>query len=312
MKVVITGGAGFIGSNLARKLAADDHQVAVVDDCSTGLASNLDAIAGSVELRVGSILDRSLLDEVFTDADAIVHLAALPSVPRSIEFPVETTNVNIIGTLNVLEACRASGRNPMVVHASSSSVYGAAPRMSRVETVRCEPMSPYAASKLASEAYVLAYQTSYGLPAISFRFFNVYGPYQRPDHAYAPVVPNFVRAAQRGEPFVIHGDGEQTRDFTFVESVASTLAIAATQRRSHGTAVNLAFGTRTTINELAFQVAAEMGVAATLDHRPPRVGDVRNSSADSEVFRSLFPEVRAVALGEGLSQCINWLEHTRS
>src|SRR4051812_5976389 len=218
MKVVVTGGAGFIGANLCRVLSTRPEigQVIALDDVSTGNAANLDGIDAT--LVEGSILDRELLDATFADASAVVHLAARPSVPRSLADPVASNDVNVNGTLTVLEAARKTGDIAVTV-ASSSSVYGANPTLPKTETLPTAPLSPYAVTKLATEGYALAYQHSFGTPALAFRFFNVFGPLQAAGHAYAAVVPAFVDAALDGRPLTIFGDGKQSRDFTYVETV---------------------------------------------------------------------------------------------
>ena len=223
MRVLVTGGAGFIGANLCRGLTARGiDRVVALDDLSTGRAENL---AGTgADLVEASILDEGVLARLVRDADAVVHLAARPSVPRSLADPVASHTVNATGTVCVLEACRRESVH--VVAASSSSVYGAVPDLPKHEELPARPLSPYGASKLATEAYVLAYRFSFGLPALAFRFFNVYGPLQPAGHAYAAVIPAFIDAALRGEPLLVHGDGGATRDFTYVGTVTGVLADA--------------------------------------------------------------------------------------
>ena len=224
MRVLVTGAAGFIGANLCRELMSRPgiEKVIGLDNLSTGYAANLDQ--SRVNLVVGSILDRPLLQDLVDDADAVVHLAARPSVPRSLQDPVASHEANASGSLAVVEACRR--RSVHVVAASSSSVYGSVTTLPKHEDLATRPLSPYAASKLAAEAYLLAYQAAFALPALALRFFNVYGPLQAAGHAYAAVIPAFVNAAMRGEPLLISGDGEQTRDFTFVGTVVNVLAEA--------------------------------------------------------------------------------------
>jgi UDP-glucose 4-epimerase len=305
MKVVVTGGAGFIGCNLARALNADASidSVVVLDDLSTGSLANLAGV--DVEFIEGSVLDATTLDRCLAGADGVVHLAARPSVPRSIADPLATHRANVDGTLSVLEACRRAG-NPHVVVASSSSVYGGNPILPKGEELATRPLSPYAASKLAAEAYALAYQESYGLPVLVFRFFNVFGPWQPAHHDYAAVVPAFVSAALRGEPLHIFGDGLQTRDFTFVGTVVDLLCRSVTNRVTDSGPVNLAFGSRTDLLTLVGLVEKVVGHAAEVRHEPPRAGDPRDSQADSSRLRALFPEVRPVSLEEGLQQTAEW------
>lgn len=301
-RVVVTGGAGFIGSNLCRELRRRGVEVGVIDDLSTGSLDNLDGL--DVEFTKGTILDPDALAAVSRHAASIVHLAARPSVPRSLQEPVATHAANATGTLLVLEAARASGAH--VIVASSSSVYGANREMPKRESATPIPMSPYAVSKLAAESYALAYQRCFGVPVLAFRFFNVYGPLQAANHAYAAVVPRFIDAALAGRPLSTHGDGTQTRDFTFVGTVAEILAEAAINRTAHDGPVNLAFGSRTSINELIEHLSGLMGRALLVEHVEARPGDVRDSQADSTLLRSLFPTTVGVALVDGLQRTIEW------
>lgn len=304
MRVVVTGGAGFIGANLCRGLAARPEvtQVVALDDLSTGFSSNLAGV--DAELVEGSILDRGLLESCFAGAASVVHLAARPSVPRSLQDPVASHEVNATGTLYVLEAARAAGAH--VVVASSSSVYGNTEVLPKHEDLPTRPLSPYGVSKLATEGYALAHQASFGLPTLAFRFFNVYGPLQAAGHAYAAVVPAFVDAALRGEPVTVHGDGLQTRDFTYVGTVTRVLAEAVLGRVSSPAPVNLAFGTRSSLLDLLALLEKELGVSVERQHVESRAGDVRDSQAASERLTSLFPAVSAVPLDEGLQATVDW------
>jgi UDP-glucose 4-epimerase len=311
MRVVVTGGAGFIGANLCRVLAESDTDVVALDDLSTGSKDNLRGL--DVELLEGTILDPDTLDTAIHAADAVVHLAALPSVPRSIADPVATHLANASGTLQVLEAARRAagsvpGRDtgPHMVVASSSSVYGANPTLPKHEGLATFPMSPYGASKLAAEAYALAYQHSYGLPVLTFRFFNVFGPLQAADHAYAAVVPLFAAAALADQPLIVQGDGRQTRDFTYVGTVAALIKDALARRVTHPEPVNLAFGTRTEILELARIVEELVGHPLEIEHTEARVGDVRHSQNDPTRLRELFPDVVPADLRESLRATLDW------
>jgi UDP-glucose 4-epimerase len=307
VKVVVTGGAGFVGANLCRLLARrGDVEVVVVDDLSTGRSSNLDGVGA--ELRVVSILDQDALREACDGARPVVHLAAVPSVPRSVVDPRRSHDVNVTGTLVVLDVARAVDAH--VVLASSSSVYGHNPVLPKSEDMFCLPASPYAVSKLAAESYALAYQSCYGTPCTAFRLFNIYGPWQPPDHDYAAVVPAFVAAALRGGPLIVHGDGEQSRDFTFVDSVAEVLARSVAHRTASDRPVNLAFGTRTTLNNLIELLSALLGRRLDIERRPPRAGDVRHSQASTTALQQLVPGAAAVPIEEGLSRTIAWMETT--
>jgi UDP-glucose 4-epimerase len=311
--VVVTGGAGFIGANLVRELLAREGiaRVRVIDDLSTGSKANLDGVlgdrhpGGGADFHHGSILDTELLDTAFDGADSVVHLAALPSVPRSVADPTASHHANATGTLEVLQAARRAG-GLQVVAASSSSVYGANPELPKHELLRTAPMSPYAVSKLAAEQYLHAFHHCYDLPVLPFRFFNVFGPLQAPGHAYAAVIPQFLDAALAGRPLTVHGDGLQTRDFTFVGTVTRVLADAVQRTVVHAEPVNLAFGTRVSLLELITGLEAALGHPLEVEHTGTRPGDVRDSQAGNARLRSLFPDVEPVRLPEGLARTVEW------
>ena len=305
MKVVVTGGAGFIGANLSRTLLANESisQVVVLDNLSTGNRSNLDGI--DVEFVEGDILEPADLDRCLDGAAAVVHLAARPSVPRSVKDPVASHLANATGTVNVLEAARRAD-DAQVIVASSSSVYGSNPALPKHEDLATRPMSPYAASKLAAESYTLAYQATYGLPTLAFRFFNVFGPLQAAGHAYAAVIPAFVDAALHGRPIPIQGDGTQSRDFTFVDTVASVITDAVVRRVASSEPVNLAFGSRTNLLEVIDLMEAELGHPLEREFLDPRVGDVPHSQAANDRLRALFPDIAPVELTDGLRRTIEW------
>ena len=311
VKVVVTGGAGFIGANLCEMLVEQDfvEQVVALDDFSTGSPKNL-TDAPSVDLVEGSILSADDLDRVCAGAQAIVHLAARPSVPRSMADPMATHQVNATGTMMVLEAARRHG-SPYVVVASSSSVYGANPALPKKEDMATMPVSPYAASKLATEAYALSYARSFGLPVLAFRFFNVFGPLQPATHAYAAVVPAFVSSALSGNPLVVHGDGAQTRDFTFVGTVASVLTEALRRRVVDHEPVNLAYGSRVSLLELIALLEEITGQSLQRDHVEARTGDVRHSQADQMRLCRMFPDTRPMPLADGLRATVDWFRGAR-
>ncbi|MGI8684400.1 MAG: NAD-dependent epimerase/dehydratase family protein [Acidimicrobiales bacterium] len=310
MRVVVTGGAGFIGANLCRLLGGvpEVSEVVVVDDLSTGFASNVEGL-GRVELVQGTILDTDLLDKAFVGAAAVVHLAARSSVPRSLDDPLGTHAANATGTLEVLEAVRRAG-GPYLVLASSSSVYGSNPAQPKSEDLVPMPMSPYAVSKLATEAYALAHAACFDLPVLALRFFNVFGPLQPPHHTYAAVVPAFIDAALAGRPLPVYGDGLQTRDFTYVDSVAGVLVDAVLGRVTAPLPVNLAFGTRVTLLEVIAELEAILGHPLSARHLPARAGDVRASQADQTRLRELFPDARPVDLTTGLRATVEWFRST--
>jgi len=305
VSVLITGGGGFIGSNLARYLL-EHHlvgDVRVLDDFSTGYRHNLDGIAAVV--TEGSILDYDTLVAAAEGVDAIVHLAAIPSVPRSIANPRASHEANATGTLNVLEAARQVGVEQVIV-ASSSSVYGSNPTTSKSEYDWTRPMSPYAVSKLATEGYALAYQFSYGLKTLAFRFFNVFGPGQAAGHAYAAVIPQFLDAALRGQPADVYGDGLQSRDFTFVDTVCAVIQDAVVRRVHSTDPVNLAFGTNTSLLTLLEELEAQLGYPIDRRFLEPRAGDVRASQADPTRFREIFPEIQPTPLTDGIAATVAW------
>jgi UDP-glucose 4-epimerase len=302
MEIGITGGAGFIGANLARHLLDAGARVRILDDLSTGYRENLRGL--DVDLVEGSILDEADLRSL-EGCDAIVHLAAIPSVPRSVANPLPSHDANATGTLRVLQAAR--GTNAHVIVASSSSVYGANPALPKVESMRPMPVSPYAVSKLAAESYAIAFQQCYDLPTLAFRFFNVYGPLQAPGHAYAAVVPAFTYAAVRKEPLKVHGDGQQTRDFTYVNTVVATIADAIERKVRSLEPVNLAFGTRHSLLHVVNQLEAEVGHHLDVEFEPTRVGDVRDSQADGTLVRTLFPTIRPVPLEDGIRATLEWM-----
>ena len=305
MRVVVTGGAGFIGVNLCRHLVAHPAvgAVVVVDDLSAGSLANLDGIP--VDIVQGSILDDSVLDRALVRAASVVHLAARPSVPRSIAHPVASHEVNATGTMRVLEAVRRQAV-PHVVVASSSSVYGANPVLPKHEELVPAPRSPYAASKLAAESYTLAWSRVWGFGALSFRLFNVFGPFQPAGHAYAAVIPAFVDAALARRPVEVHGDGRQTRDFTFVDSVCAILTQAVVRRVRCDTPVNLAFGGRHDLLTVLDRLERILGRPLPRRHVDPRPGDVRDSQADRTRLERLFPTVTPVSLEEGLRRTVEW------
>jgi UDP-glucose 4-epimerase len=272
----------------------------VLDDLSTGSRANLDGV--DVDFVEGSILDKNAVARVARGASAIIHLAGRPSVPRSLDDPSLTNEINVTGTIGVLEAARAT--DVFTVVASSSSVYGANRVMPTSELVAPDPVSPYAVSKLAAEMYALVYQRCFGLPVLALRLFNVFGPLQPPEHAY--VVPRFVQAALTHRPLEVHGDGRQTRDFTYVGTVATVLSEAVVRRVVWDGPVNLAFGSRVSLMDLIEELEDLLGRPLAREHLPSRPGDVRDTQADNHLLRSLFPDVGTVSLREGLAQTIEW------
>lgn len=302
--ILVTGGAGFIGANLCRTLAErGGWQITVLDDLSTGFRSNLDGV--DVELVEGTILDADLLAKVTPPDGVVVHLAALGSVPRSVADPVASHQANATGTLLVLEAARAAGARQVIL-ASSSSVYGDNDAPAKHEQLPTAPRSPYGASKLAAEGYALAHHRTYGLGVLAFRFFNVFGPMQAAGHAYAAVIPSFVDRALRGEPLIVHGDGLQSRDFTFVGTVCATILDAVERGVVHDGPVNLAFGTRVPLTDVISLIEAKLGRPLARDHTESRAGDIRHSKADPTLLRSLFPTIEPVDIATGVDRTVEW------
>ena len=309
MKILVTGGAGFIGANLVRALSErPGNDIVVLDDLSFGFRSNLDGFDGT--FIEGSILDENLLATAMEGVSSVVHLAARSSVPRSIANPLATHTDNATGTALVLEAARAQG-DVQVIVASSSSVYGANDTLPKHEGLAARPVSPYAASKLATEAYTIAWGHSYDLPVLALRLFNVFGPLQPPLHTYAAVIPAFLSAAMQGQPLPVHGYGTQCRDFTYVDTVVAVILDAIHRRVSHLEPLNLAFGTKITLLEVISELEVILGRNLPVDFQPSRVGDVARSQADSSALRSLFPDIMPSKFAGGLRATADWFESTK-
>ena len=302
-KIAVTGGAGFIGSNLVERLLSKGHEVTVVDDLSTGLKSNLDL--NKITFHELSLTNRDGLAKALSGVDAIVHLGARGSVPRSLKNPTATHDVNATGTLNVLEAARVSGAQ--VIFSSSSSVYGRNGQLPKDESMWLSPRTPYAASKLAAEGYVQAYGAAYEVPVTLLRFFNVFGPKQRPDHEYAAVLPKWIWKAMNNEAIDVYGDGSQTRDFTYVRTVLDVIEDALNRGVRTEGAVNLAYGNRisllTTIDLLKGHFP-DLKVNFLGD----RPGDVKNSQNDPVLLKELFPSIVPTEFEVALNETVNWLK----
>lgn len=301
-RVVITGGAGFIGSNLA-EILTERNKVFIFDDLSSGREANIDGL--DAELVVGSLLDLDLLKRSIKGMDYVFHLGAIASVPRSIDDPMTTNLVNQNGTLNVLVAARDSNVEK-VVNISSSAVYGDSAVMPKVETMLPDPISPYAVSKLAGEYYCKVFTKAYGLPTVSLRFFNVFGPRQDPGSDYAAVVPKFIELAREGKELTVFGDGEQTRDFTYVLDVVQAMLKAAVSPGCDGKVLNVARGEAMTLNGLAEIVLANFGRGAdgNVRHMPPRRGDIVHSIADISLARELIGYGPSFGIEEGIALTI--------
>ena len=278
MKYLVTGGAGFIGSNLAQRLLELGHHVRILDNLSTGRKDNLAEIAGDVEFIEGDIRNVATVEKAVRGMDYVFHQAALPSVPRSVADPVTSNEVNIVGTLNLLEAARRAGVRRFVM-ASSSSVYGESEELPKHEGMIPSPLSPYAISKLTNEHYCRVYWQLYKLRTVCLRYFNVFGPNQDPGSEYAAVVPRFITRLQTGKAPIVYGDGEQSRDFTYVDNAVAANLLAAENDAMVGEVFNCACGSQYTLNQLLDKLRKILGVDLPAQYDPPRQGDIRNSFA---------------------------------
>jgi nucleoside-diphosphate-sugar epimerase len=307
VRALVTGGAGFIGSNLVRRLLDEGYEVCVNDNFSTGSRSNLDGL--HVELVEGDLRSYERVASAARGADVIFHQGALPSVPRSIQDPLTTSAVNIEGTLNVLLAAR-DHEVPRVVFASSSSVYGDAPGMPRREAGPVRPLAPYAVSKLAAEQYCLAAQRVYGLEVVALRYFNVFGERQDPHSGYAAVIPKFIKVMLAGERPIIYGDGSAARDFTHVDNVLEANIAAARAPNAVGLTMNVATGSSHTVLELVATLNSLMGTSIEPVYVDPRPGDVAVSEADVSLARETLGYEPAIQFSEGLRRTIDWIAAT--
>jgi UDP-glucose 4-epimerase len=302
-KVAVTGGAGFIGSNLVSRLIAEGHEVVVVDDLSTGLFSNVKDQA--CEFRELSITDFDKLNAAIKDCKMIFHLGARGSVPRSIKNPIATHAVNATGTLNVLEVARESGAH--VLFSSSSSVYGRNMQLPKDESMWLGPMTPYAASKLAAEGYVQAYASAYKVPTTLLRFFNVFGPRQRPDHEYAAVLPKWIWLAMQGRAIDVYGDGSASRDFTYIDTILDIAMTAMDEKVLTEGAMNLAYGNRIFLSD-TIEMLRKHFPDLQVNYVAERLGDVKESQNSPELLNRLFPKVQPKGFETALTETIQWLK----
>jgi UDP-N-acetylglucosamine/UDP-N-acetyl-alpha-D-glucosaminouronate 4-epimerase len=303
-KALVTGGAGFIGSNLARALLQRGDEVRVLDNFSTGYRRNLESL--DVELVEGDLRSYERVATAVNGVEVVFHQGALPSVPRSIQDPLTSTAVNVEGTLNVLLAARDAGVR-RIVFASSSSVYGNAPGMPRRESQPVAPLAPYAVSKLAAEQYCMVANRVFGVETVALRYFNVFGEYQDPRSGYAAVIPKFIRLMLDGERPTIFGDGETSRDFTHVENVVEANLAAAVEPAAAGRVMNVAIGRSHTLNDLVRTLRELLDSEIQPDYGPPRSGDVRESLADVSLARELIGYEPSVELEDGLERTIAWI-----
>ncbi len=304
MKYLITGGAGFIGSNIARKLLEDGHRVRVLDNFSSGKRENLEEIISDIELIDGDIRDFWTVLRAVSGIDFVLHQAALPSVPRSVANPLTSNAVNIDGTLNVLEASKNAGVTKFVL-ASSSSVYGENVELPKRETMTPSPLSPYAVTKLTNEYYCKVYWELYRFPTVSLRYFNIFGPRQDPKGEYAPVVPRFINCLLDGKSPVVFGDGEQSRDFTFIDNCVQANLLAANTETMVGEPFNVACGGQFTLNQMIDQLRKIIGAKVETRFDSPRAGDIRHSFAAIDKMKK-FGYNPSVSFAEGLKKTVEF------
>jgi nucleoside-diphosphate-sugar epimerase len=302
---LVTGGAGFIGSNLARALVARGDTVRVIDNFSSGKKENLAGIEDKIDLHTADITDGFAVQQAMAGCDYVLHQAAIPSVPRSVDKPVESDRANVFGTLQVLEAARKTGVK-RVVFAASSSAYGETPTLPKVETMPADPLSPYAVSKLAGEGYLRAYFLCYGLETVALRYFNVFGPYQDPKSEYAAVIPRFVTSALQGKSPTIFGDGQQSRDFCFIENAVQANLLACTAKDAPGQVFNVACGVRTTLLDVVAAIGKIVGKDIKPVHEPARAGDIKHSLADITKAKTVLGYTAPVSFEQGLARCVDW------
>jgi nucleoside-diphosphate-sugar epimerase len=307
---LVTGGGGFIGSHLVLRLLREGHSVRVLDNFATGHRANLEDVLEEIELIEGDLQSYERVHNAVRGCDFAFHLGALPSVPRSIQDPLTSNATNVVGTLNVLLAARDEGVR-RVVYASSSSLYGASAELPKREDMPTLPIAPYAVSKLAAEGYCRAFHQVYGLETVALRYFNVFGPGQDPQSQYAAVIPNFITAVLEDQRPIIHGDGEQSRDFTYVDNAVDANLLAASAPGAAGQGFNIACGERTSLNEIVARIGMLSGGEVEAVHTDPRPGDVRHSLADISKAREILGYEPAVDFEEGLRRTFAYYEELR-
>ena len=310
-RCLVTGGAGFIGSNLADELIRQGARVTIIDDLSTGYRENLEEITGDFDFIEGDLNDDDVLKRALEDVEVVFHEAALPSVPRSVEDPVETHNACVNATFNLLVKARDAGVKRLI-YAASSSAYGNQEVSPKTETMRPEPRSPYAAAKLTGEYYCRVFNEVYALETISLRYFNVFGPRQNPSSEYSGVISRFIDALMKGMPPVIYGDGEQTRDFTYIDNVVNANLNAAQTTTGIGQVINAANGEKVSLNQLLSALKEITGRSdINAEHLPERKGDVRHSQADNMRAKEFIEYQKLIGLDEGLRRTIDWWKSSR-
>ena len=304
-KFLVTGGAGFIGSNICKRLISQDCFVRVVDNLITGKKSNLAEVIDKIEFIQADMGDSEVAQSAMKDIDVVLHEGALPSVPVSIENPAATHKHCVDATFTLLLAARDAGIKRFV-YAASSSAYGDAPTSPKVETMPASPLSPYAVAKLTGEYYCSVFYKIFGLETVSLRYFNVFGPYQDPASQYAAAIPAFVTAILKDEPPTIYGDGEQSRDFTYIDNVVDANLLAGRAKRTQGEVVNIACGKAVTVNEIIEMINELLGKSVKPKYIAPRPGDVKHSLADITAARNLINYRPKVSFSDGLRLAIDW------
>lgn len=302
---LVTGGAGFIGSSLVRRLLGVGHSVRVLDNLSTGFKSNLEECLNRIELMEGDVSEFAVCKSAVAGVDYILHEAAIPSVQRSVDDPIRSNNANVTGTLNMLVAAR-DAKVKRFVFASSSSVYGDTETLPKVETMPENPLSPYALTKHAGEEYCVLFYRTYGLPTVALRYFNVFGPRQDPHSPYSAVISRFVEAALTGRRPVVNGDGEQSRDFTYVENVVDANLLACEANGVEGMVFNIGTGERRSLNDLLRSLSSLVGRNLEPEYANARLGDVRHSQADIGRARRYLRFEPKVSFLAGLERTLNW------
>lgn len=305
MRYLVTGGAGFIGSHIVEELTRRGHEVIVLDDLSAGKEANLSGVRKKIEFRLGSITDLAVVRSACKEVDFVVHLAARTSVPRSVKDPLETNQVNINGTLNVLVAAR-DAKVRRFVYAASSSAYGETPTQPKVETMQPSPISPYGVTKYVGELYAQVFGRVYGLENVSVRYFNVFGPRQDPTSQYSGVLSRFMLAVLQGNPPLVYGNGEQSRDFTYIENVVDETLRACEAKGASGMVFNGGTGAKITLNQVLKLLEKVSGKKIQAKYDPPRTGDIRDSQADISLARKVLGYRPLVQFEEGLQRTWDW------
>ena len=305
---LVTGGAGFIGSHIVRRLVARGDSVRVVDNLSNGKIDRLADVAAAIDFINGDLADPDVCDRVVGDVAYVFHQAAIPSVQRSIRDPVTSNRANITATLNLLESCRKRDVR-RVIYAASSSAYGNTAELPKREDMAATPLSPYALQKFVGERYATMFCDLFGLQTVSLRYFNVFGPNQDPSSEYSAVIPKFICKLLRGETLTIFGDGEQSRDFTYVDNVVDANLLAMISENAGGKVYNIGCGTRLSLNQLVKLLEKILGTAANVDYQTSRPGDVRDSLADIELAQNTLGYSPRISIEDGLRKTVEWFRH---